>query len=85
MVLTGMTTATATITKGKQMEKYVKVMGGYISGGSKEDEKGESSGVFMVKKTFVVRESELAGLFRREWELASMPVVKLCNTNERPR
>lgn len=52
--------------------KYVEVLGGF--GGE----------TFQVKRTVIIREDDLSGLFRRDWELCTMPVIRIRNTNQRP-
>jgi hypothetical protein len=68
--------------------KFLEVLGGYMSGDSKDEnsdgKRKVSSGTFMVKKSVIVRESDLSGLMRRDWELCSMPVIKIRETNSRP-
>lgn len=68
------------------MEKYLEVRGGYMSGGEKSDDSSNkaTSGVFMEKKSVVVRESEIGSLFRRDWELCGMPKIFIARTNKRP-
>ena len=61
------------------MVKNVEVIGGYVQG---DDENG--NGVFIVKRSEVVPEDKLAAFFRRDWEMCSMPKIKLANTNKEP-
>ena len=64
--------------------RFLKVEGGYYTdGGSKDSDKSAKSGAFMVKRSVIVRESDLSGLMRRDWELCSLPIIKISNTNER--
>ncbi len=70
------------------MDKFVEVMGGYMSGGEGNDKDGKhekaSKGTFMMKRSVVVAERDLGFLMRRDWELCAMPVIKVRTTNRRP-
>jgi hypothetical protein len=70
------------------MVKYIEVRGGYMSSSDSKDanaSNSKDSGVFMEKVNVVIREEDLGGLMRRDWELCSMPVIKIRKTSSRPR
>jgi hypothetical protein len=64
--------------------RNVEVTGGYNISETKGDGKEKSStSIFMEKRSVVVPENMLEALFRRDWELCSMPVIRIRNTNKR--
>jgi hypothetical protein len=65
--------------------RNVEVVGGY----NINEEQGQGKDkrtvhIFMEKKRVVCPEDKLAALFRRDWELCSMPVIQIHNTNRQP-
>lgn len=71
---------------------FVEVVGGVfvsedknsVNGSDKPGDKKERVRGFQEKRRVVVEESKLPFLFRRDWELAAMPVIRIRNTNRRP-